>query len=128
MKRVLEVIAITLLVVGTELATGAVSHGLDEVVRVYRHLGAGTESDVSLRRFFTGLALLGLGASLVTLDLWARAYSGFVTPGKECPHCGIKTERVKRRWGHRLLGLMLGQKVTYRKCRTCGWHGLTGPS
>ena len=126
LKRVLEVVAITLLVAGIELATGAVSYGLNQILRVYFQLVAGTEPDVSLTRFFVGGGMVILGTGLVFLDLWARAYSGFVAPGNFCPHCGVKADRVKRRRRHRVLGWILGERFTYRKCKTCGWHGLTG--
>jgi hypothetical protein len=125
-KRVLEVVGITLLVVGIEMATGAVSYGLEQILRVYHQLVAGTEPEVSLSRFFVGGGLITLGALLVALDLWARAYSGHVGRGKVCPHCNLKTERVKRRRRHKLLGWILGDKVTHQKCKKCGWHGLTG--
>ena len=126
MKRVLEVVAIILLVAGVELATGAVSFGIVQVLRVYHQVVAGTEPDVSLTRFLVGATMVILGALLVALDLWARAYSGFVGRGKFCPHCNVKTERVKRRTRHKLLGLIVGEMVVHRKCRKCGWHGLTG--
>jgi len=126
MQRVLEVVAITLLVAGIELATGAVSFGLEEIFRVYQQVVAGTEPDVSLPRFFVGMGMATLGALLVTLDLWARAYSGYVGRGKICPHCNEKTERVRRRSRHKLLGWIVGEMVTHRKCKKCGWHGLTG--
>ena len=126
MKRVLEVVAITLLVAGIELATGAVSYGLEQVVRVFQHLMAGSEPEISVPRFLGGVGMVVLGSGLVLLDLWARAYSGLVGRGKYCPHCGVKAERVKRRTRHKVLGWVLGERVTYRKCKTCGWHGLTG--
>lgn len=126
MKRVLEVLAITLLVVGIELATGAVSHGLNELAGVLKHLVAGGEAQVSLPRFFVGMGMVLLGGGLLVLDLWVRAYARFMGRGRDCPHCGTKTERVKRRWVHRMVGWILGEKVTYRKCRKCGWHGLMG--
>lgn len=126
MKRVLEVLAVTLLVAGVELATGAISFGLNEVLKVFHHLMAGSEPDVSPTRFFVGLGMVVVGGGLVTLDLWARAYSGVVGRGKYCPHCGVKAERVRRRRRHRVLSWVLGERVTYRKCKTCGWHGLAG--
>jgi len=113
-KRVLEVVAITLLVAGIELATGAVSYGLDQIVRVFQHLMAGSEPEISVPRFLGGVGMVVLGSGLVLLDLWARAYSGFVGRGKYC------------RTRHKVLGWVLGERVTYRKCKTCGWHGLTG--
>ena len=126
MKRALEVLAITLLVVGIELATGAVSYGLNQVLKVYFQLVAGTEPDVSLTRFFVGGGMVVLGSGFLLLDLWARAYSGFLGRGKECPHCGVRAERVKRRLRHKILGWVLSERFTHRKCKKCGWHGLTG--
>jgi hypothetical protein len=126
LKRVLEVIAILLLVVGIELATGAVSYGLNQVLKVYFQLVAGTEPDVSLTRFFVGGGMVILGSGFLVLDLWARAYSGFLGRGKECPHCGVNAERVKRRLRHKILGWVLNERFTHRKCKRCGWRGLTG--
>ncbi len=124
MKRVLEVLAAACLVAGIELATGAVSYGADSVVRVVQHLAAGTEPGVSVPRFLVGAGLLVVGVLLVGLDLWARAYWSFLGVGKDCPHCGVRAERVKRRTRHKLLGWILGERLTHRRCKTCGWHGL----
>jgi hypothetical protein len=126
MKRVLEVVAITLLVAGIELATGAVSFGIEQVLRVYHQVVSGTEPEVSLLHFFVGVGMVTFGAFLVAVDLWARAYSGYVGRGKFCPHCNLKTDRVKRRTRHKVLGLIVGEMVVHRKCKKCGWHGLTG--
>ena len=126
MKRVLEVVAITLLVAGIEMATGAVSYGLNRVAEVFGRLLAGSEPEVSAGRFFAGLGLVALGSGLVLLDLWARAHSGLLGRGRACPHCGVKMGRVRRKRRHKILGWILGERLTHRACPQCGWHGLTG--
>jgi len=124
-RRVFEVLAVILLVTGVELATGAVSFGLNQVFRVYFQLVAGTETDVSVTRFFVGGGMITLGVGYFALEVWARAYSGFVGLGQDCPHCGIHAKRVKRRTAHKVLGWVTGTSFTHRKCEKCGWHGLT---
>ncbi len=124
MKRVLEIVALILLVAGVEFSTEAVSHALGRLALAYHGILAGGEPGVSLPRFFAGVGMVVTGAGLLTLDLWARAYARFVGRGKACPNCGGKTERVKRRVRHRVLAWVLGERVTRRKCKTCGWSGL----
>ncbi len=124
MKRVLQILALSLLVVGVEVATGAISVALNRVTRVYLELTEGRDPGVSLGRFLTGVGMFVAGAGLLALDLWARAYGSFVVKGKTCPDCGAETERVKRRVRHRILGFVRGERVTRRKCKSCGWSGL----
>jgi hypothetical protein len=125
-KRVLEVVAIALLVVGIEMATGAISYGLDRVAEVFGQLVTGAEPGVPATRFFAGLGLVALGVGAVSVDVWARAHSGPLGRGRVCPHCGGKMDRVRRKRSHRLLGWILGETLTHRVCPRCGWHGLTG--
>ena len=126
MKRVLEVLAVVLLVGGLELSVGAVSHTLEQLGRVYSELVAGAEPGVSPGRFFLGVGMVVVGVGLLTLDLWARSYGGAVGRGRICPECGARTERLKRRARHRLVAWVLGEKVTRRTCKECGWRGLAG--
>jgi predicted RNA-binding Zn-ribbon protein involved in translation (DUF1610 family) len=125
-KRVLEVVAIALLVAGIEMATGAISYGLDRVAEVFRQLGRGGEPGVPAGRFLAGLGLVALGVGVVSVDVWARAHSGQVGRGRVCPQCGEKMDRVRRKRRHRLLGWILGERLTHRVCPRCGWSGLTG--
>ena len=125
MKRVLEVLAVTLLVAGIEMATGAISYGLDRIAEIYGHLVAGSEAGISGVRFFSGIGMIALGVALVFLDLWARAHAGFFGRGRACPHCGVKMQRVRRKRRQKLLGWILGERLIHRICPDCGWHGLT---
>ena len=124
MKRVLEVLALTFLIVGVELSTGACSYVLSQLGKVYAELVLDAEPSVSLRRFFLGIVSLLIGMLILLLDIWARAGWQRVGSGKVCPQCGGITERVKRRRRHRLLGWVLGERVTRRACKTCDWSGL----
>lgn len=126
MKRVLEVVAITLLVAGIEMTTGAVSYGLNRVAEVLGQLLEGSEPGVSAGKFLAGVGMIAMGLGLVSLDVWARTRSGLLGRGSACPHCGVKMDRVRRRRRHRLLGWILGERLIHRACPKCGWHGLTG--
>lgn len=126
MKRLVEVLGIALLLLGVEWATGAVSHGIQRVHSVYLQVRFGGQPEISVARFAWGIALALAGAGLLGLDLWARAYSRFVSSSKLCPRCGARTERVKRKLYHRLLAAVAGRRISRRKCKGCGWAGLTG--
>ena len=124
MKRVLKVLSLTLILAGVELSTGALSHAVDQVLRVYFELVLDAEPSVSVRRFFWGVGLIILGLLFVLLELWARASLSGVPRGKHCPQCGGETERVRRRQRHRIMAWILGERLSRRKCKECEWAGL----
>jgi hypothetical protein len=103
-KRVLGVVAIVLLVAGIEMATGAISYGLDRVAEVFGQFVTGAEPGVPAMRFFAGLGLVALGVGAVSVDVWGRADSGLLGRGRLRPHCGEKMDRARRKRRHRLLG------------------------
>jgi hypothetical protein len=125
LKRVLEMLALVLVVAGIELATGALSHGLDRFTQVVLRFLAGEGTDVPLSRLWAGAGLTLMGASLLGIGSWARAQARSLVSGKLCPRCSGPTERVKRELRHRLLAWTLGGRITRRRCPTCGWIGLS---
>ena len=124
MRRVLKVLALAVLIAGLELTTGAFSHAFNQLGKVYAELALDAEPSVSLDRFFLGVGALVGGLLLLLLDIWARAAWSGVNKGKVCPVCGGKVERVRRRYTHRIMGWILGRRVTRRKCQECEWAGL----
>ncbi len=125
MRRILEVVSLALVVAGFELTAGTVSHTFQVVRRVYRELVWSTEPTVSLPRVVLGGLLVVAGLAGLALALWARVRGRKVGWGKTCPQCGSATHRIRRRRRHRILGWLLGRRITRRRCRECGWRGLT---
>ena len=126
MRRGLATASLMLVLLGLELSTEALSLMLARFNSGFQALAAGVEFHVSPVRFGAGILALGFGLALWLLFLWAGKLKDAVgSVGSSCPDCGNKTRRVKRREWHRLLSLMLGQRLTLRKCEICGWNGLS---
>lgn len=126
MRSVLVFVSAGLMVLGLELSTEAVSLTMARLQAGFAALSAGVEFHVSAGRFGLGMSAMVIGAVLLTLLWWSarkRATVGFVGPA--CPQCGGTTRRIKRHGLHRLLSLLLGERLTRRKCDTCGWMGLS---
>jgi H+/Cl- antiporter ClcA len=126
LRRPLTVAAITLILFGIEVATGALSVA---AVRLWSGLIAsltGNEFVVSRPRYLTGVLLALSGGVLYGVMLWAdRAQGEIRTGGPVCPNCGTRTKRVRRRKRHRILSRILETSVTRRSCERCGWNGLS---
>ncbi len=126
MRGVLAFISVGLLVLGLELSTEAVSLTLARLQAGFSAMGAGVEFHVSAGRFGLGLMAMGIGGVLLFLLWWsARQRVAVGSVGHGCPTCGGATRRIKRRGLHKLLSLLLGERLTRRKCDTCGWVGLS---
>ena len=126
MKRPLTVAAITLILFGIEVATGAFSVA---AVRLWSGLIAsltGNEFVVSRPRYLTGVLLALSGGVLYGVMLWADQAQGEIrTEGSVCPNCGTRTKRVRRSKRHRILARILETGVTRQSCGRCGWSGLS---
>jgi hypothetical protein len=125
LRRPLTLIALALMMLGIEIATGAVSVA---VVRLGGGLSAvlsGDEYVISMPRYVIGLAIVLTGAAVAVGVLWAEIERRTIlTDGSGCPKCGTPTKRVKRRARHRILSRILETHVTRRRCERCGWNGL----
>jgi hypothetical protein len=125
LRRPLTFVAFSLILLGTEVATGAVSVAS---VRMWAGFGALLSGDdylISGPRYLIGAAILLGGIVLLGALLWAETERRtIVTEGSTCPHCGTATKRVKRRKRHRILSRILEANVTRRQCERCGWNGL----
>ena len=125
MRRPLTVVAVALILFGTEVATGAVSVA---AVRMWAGFVAsltGTEFVISGPRYVTGALFTLAGGVLFGVMLWAERAQGEIrTEGSVCPNCGTQTKRVRRRKRHRILSRILETGVTRRSCERCGWSGL----
>lgn len=89
-------------------------------------MSLGVEFHTSAFRFASGVGALTLGVTLWALVFWSGRVAREVgRVGAACPDCGSATERVKRKARHRWLAVLIGQRVTRRKCTACGWVGLS---
>lgn len=125
-RRALAFLSVFLLVTGLEMSTEGISLVLARLRLGLTALGTGSEFHISGARFSVGVASMFLGILLLVLLLW----SGFrrqevATVGSACPQCGNPTRRVKRKEWQRLLSALLGERLTRRRCETCGWSGLS---
>lgn len=125
MRRPLTLVALGLILLGIEIATGAVSVA---AVRLWVGLTAtiaGDEYVIPGPRYLVGVVILLAGTALGVALLWAEAERRrIITEGSGCPKCGTPTKRVKRRARHRFLSRIIEANVTRRHCERCGWNGL----
>ena len=125
MRRPLSLLATALLLLGTEVATGAVSMAAGRLWLGIKIVGTGGEFVVSTPRFLIGCVILLSGAAVFVGVLWAETARGkILLDGAACPNCGTRTKRVKRRKRHKVLSRMIETEVTRRHCERCGWSGL----
>ena len=126
MRRGLAFASLFLLVAGLELSTEGISLAFSRLRTGLGALLTGTEFHVSGLRFGVGVLALILGLSIWVLLLWsAHRRNDVATVGTVCPQCGNPTRRVKRHEWQRLLSAVLGERLTRRRCETCGWSGLS---
>lgn len=68
--------------------------------------------------------MIVLGVAGMGVALWAKHAGAHLSRGPVCSRCGGKTQRLRRRIHHRVLGSMLGLELERRRCFECGWKGL----
>jgi hypothetical protein len=125
LTRPLTLVALATLVLGIEVATGAVSLA---GIRLWTGLNAvlfGHESLISPPRFIGGLVILAASCGMLGALQWAESARRALHPeAAVCPNCGTATKRVRRHQRHRILSRILETNVTRRRCEQCGWNGL----
>lgn len=126
MRRGLAFVALVLVLLGLEMSTEALTLVVQRLSSGFASLAAGVEFQVGAFRFLAGVVALLLGLTVWVLMLWSARKRGAVASiGGTCPQCGEETRRVKRAGWQRLLSALLGERLTRRKCDTCGWVGLS---
>lgn len=126
MRRGLAFTSFFLFLAGLELSTEALSLVLARLGTGLGAVFAGTEFHVSTLRFGVGVVTLTVGVSIWMLLVWSNAQRTEVASvGTTCPQCGNRTRRVKRKEWQRLLSAVLGERLSRRRCETCGWTGLS---
>jgi hypothetical protein len=126
MRRGLAFTSIFLFLAGLELSAQGISLVLARLRTGVGALFAGTEFHVSGPRFAVGMVALILAVVIWGLLVWSSSQLGGVaTVGPICPQCGNRTRRVRRKEWQRLLSFVLGERLTRRRCETCGWTGLS---
>lgn len=126
MRRGLAFLSIFLVLAGLELSTQGISLILSRFRVGFASVLGGAEFHVPGVRFSIGILALVFGAALWLLLAWSDYEAKEVAVvGATCPQCGNRTRRVKRREWQRLLSAILGERLTRRRCETCGWTGLS---
>ncbi len=126
MRRGLAFVSLVLLLMGLELSTEAVTLVVERIAGGVSALLGDGEPRVSTFRFVAGLAAMLVGLSIWILLFWSgRRRRKVDATGDACPQCGGDTRRVRRRGWQRLLAALVGERMTRRRCETCGWVGLS---
>jgi len=126
MRRGLAFTSLFLLLAGLELSTEAFSLVLARLGTGVGAVLSGTEFHVSTLRFVVGVLTLAVGLAIWLLLIWSHTQRTEVASvGTTCPQCGNRTRRVKRKEWQRLLSTLLGERLSRRRCETCGWTGLS---
>lgn len=124
MRRILEVLSISLLLAGLELSVEALSITSSRIRESFSSaFGVGDAVPVPWT-FWVGMVMVVAAISLGVTTLWARIGERRIQPDEGCAKCGANTVRVRREARHRLLGRLLGKTLTARRCGECGWSGL----
>lgn len=126
MRTAVRILALAFVLAGLQLSTGGVGYIFARLHAGFTAMGAGVEFHTSAPRFLSGVGALALGTTLwISVDWAMRAFRGASKVGTPCPLCGGSTARVRRRPWHRWIAFLVGQRLSRRKCSSCGWVGLT---
>lgn len=125
MRRALEIISVLFLLAGLEFAAGTLSHTIGRIEETIRFVFAGESLVAPAPVFVVGCVLIVFGVTLGFLTFWAKAQNKVIQGGHDCPRCGTSTIRLKRRARHKLLAVLLGHRITHRRCGRCSWAGLS---
>jgi hypothetical protein len=123
-RRGLRYVSAAFILAGLELSTSAVGFALARLRAGASAILAGVETGTGTLRYFAGVGALSLGLGMAIVVYWSARLERVVARGGLCPACGARTDRVKRRPWHRWLSLLMGQRLTRRRCVACGWTGL----
>ncbi len=124
MRRILEVLSLSLLLAGLELSVGTLSLTSSRISDSFSSaFGVGDAAPVPWT-FWVGMVMAVAAISIGAATLWARMGEKRIQAVEQCAKCGANTARVRRRTRHRILGWLLGKTVTARRCGECGWSGL----
>lgn len=125
LRRPFTLVSITLVLVGLEIATRILGTLGTRLVDGFRGAGSGGVAGVGPGRFAGGVTMAAVGLAVAFLGGWAgrrrRAIEGV---GRRCPRCGRETKRIRRSLRQRMLGRLIGEALTRRRCLQCGWEGL----
>ena len=124
MRRTLELLSVSFVLAGLELATGTLSTTFDQFTQILSSTVAADVPSLPPIRFVGGVGMIVVGVVGLGIVLWVRYAGTRLSRGPVCSSCGGQTQRMKRRIQHRVLGSMLGMDLVRRRCIECGWRGL----
>lgn len=125
MRRTIELLSVTLVLAGFELAAGTLSTTLNNFTRTLTTTVAADVPNLPPMRFIGGVGLIVMGMLGLTMMVWARHAATNISRGPVCSRCGGQTQRVKKKIHHRALGSMLGLELARRRCVKCDRSGLS---
>ena len=126
MRRGMAFSSVFLLLAGLEMSTEGLSLILGRLRSGVIALASDAPLHVSEARFATGVGFILVGLALWLLLVWSAGHRQDVAAfGGTCPQCGNRTRRLKRKEWQRILGLVLGEHLSRRRCEACDWSGLS---
>ena len=124
MRRILEVLSISLLLAGLELSVGTLSITSSRIRESFSSAFAQTEAVPVPWSFWVGMVMVVAAISMGATTLWVGIGEKRIQTDEACAKCGADTARVRRGTRHRILGRLRGRTLTARRCSECGWSGL----
>ena len=124
MRRILEVLSISLLLAGLELSVGTLSITSSRIRESFSSAFGVVDAVPVPWTFWVGMGMVMAAISMGVTTLWARIGEKRIQTDEGCAKCGENTVRVRRGTRHRILGRLLGKTLTARRCGECGWRGL----
>jgi hypothetical protein len=124
LRRIPEILSLGLFLLGLELATGTLSLTVTRLrAALLNPTGSAASGEVEWRSV-VGVGLIVLAVALAGLMVVVRYRQRGIGDQVTCPRCGVRTNRVRRTAGDRVFGLLMGRRLSARRCGDCGWAGL----
>ena len=125
LRRTIELLSVTLVLAGLELAAGTLSTTLDRFTQTLSDTFSADVLSFPPARFVAGAGMIVAGVGGLLLAVWVQHTGARLSRGTVCGRCGGQTQRMRRAMRHHALGAVLGRQLLRQRCIECGWKGLS---